>query len=114
MRSVLAHGWALGGLGIGPEGGHMVLGNDAGLRGEMGSMLEMSGLGGAHACLMGVSRGSWYCRWGAIQGSIRGRLHFTGQRRSIVRGRAGGANGSLVEPRELYGPWVLFEGPILD
>ena len=55
----------------------MVLGNDAGLRGEMGSMLEMSGLGGAHACLMGVSRGSWYCRWGAIQGSIRGRFHGT-------------------------------------
>ena len=74
MRSVLAYGWALGGLGIGPEGGHMVLGNDAGLHGEMGSMLEMSGLGGAHACLMGVSRGSWYCRWGAIPGSLMGCL----------------------------------------
>ena len=70
MRSVLAHGWALGGLGIGPEGGHMVLGNDAGLRGEMGSMLEMSGLGGAHACPMGVVQGSDSCGWGAIQGSI--------------------------------------------
>ena len=61
MRSVLAYGWALGGLGVGPEGGHMVLCNDAGLRGEMGSMLEMSGLGGAHACLVGVSSGSWCC-----------------------------------------------------
>ena len=74
MRSVLAYGWALGGLGIGPEGGHMVLGNDAGLRGEMGSMLEMSGLGGAHACLVGVSSGSWCCRWGAIHGSLMGCL----------------------------------------
>ena len=75
MRSVLAYGWALGGLGIGPEGGHMVLGNDAGLRGEMGSMLEMSGLGGAHACPMGVVQGSDCCGWDAIQGSMCGRFH---------------------------------------
>ena len=63
----------------------MVLGNDAGLRGEMGSMLEMSGLGGAHACPMGVVRGSYCCRWDAVQGSIWGRFRWA---EAVDRGRA--------------------------
>ena len=50
------------------------MGSNAGPNGEMGPMLGMSELSGAHACKVGVSCGSWRCRWGAIYGTLAGCL----------------------------------------